>query len=65
MFVTGVKYGARAASISPLAGSLVSCPTRVDTAKWYAVTNLEVIREVDAFYESRQICRFLEQLFTA
>ena len=52
MFVTGVKYGAGAASISPLAGNPPSCPTRVDTAKWYAVTNSEVIREIDAFYES-------------
>ena len=52
IFVTGVKYGAGAASISPLAGNPPSCPTRVDTAKWYAVTNSEVIREVDAFYES-------------
>ena len=52
MFVTGVKYGAGAASISPLAGNPPSCPTRVDTTKWYAVTNSEVIREIDAFYES-------------
>jgi hypothetical protein len=52
MFVTGVKYGAGAASISPLAGNPPSCPTRVETAKWYAVTNSEVIREIDAFYES-------------
>jgi hypothetical protein len=52
MFVTGVKYGAGAASISPLAGNPPSCPARVDTAKWYAVTNSELIREVDAFYES-------------
>ena len=52
MFVTGVKYGAGAASISPLVGSPPLCPTRVDTAKWYAVTNSEVVREMDAFYES-------------
>ena len=52
MFVTGVKYGAGAASISPLSGNIPSCPTRVDTAKWYAVTNSEVIREIDALYES-------------
>ena len=50
MFVLGVKYGVLAVSTSFMTGSLPPSPTRVDDAKRYALTNSEVVREVDAFY---------------
>ena len=50
MFVLGVKYGVFAVSTSFMTGTLPTCPTPVDDDKWYAVTNSEVVRDVDAFY---------------